>query len=96
MMVILLIADMLSPAVQHIKNWRNTLMRLPTGHYFYFTNNDVLDVQYSNGQYYVDMNETFDFYDAQGNYQFYDRYKTYTVITDDYGAYKIANIKIHQ
>lgn len=91
------IADMLSPgstAYQELEKYINEIAY--QGHYFYFTNNDVLDVQYSNGQYYVDMNETFDFYDAQGNYQFYDRYKTYTVITDDYGAYKIANIKIHQ
>ena len=90
------IADMLTPgssAYQELEKYVNEIAF--QGHYFYFTGNEVLDVQYSNGQYYVDMNETFDFYDAQGHYQFYDRYKTYTVITDDYGAYKIANIKIH-
>ena len=47
------------------------------------------------GKYYIEMNETFDFYDAQGNYEYYDRYKTYTIIVDDYGAFKISNIKIH-
>lgn len=90
------IADMLAPdssAYQELEKYINEIAY--QGHYFYFTNNEVLDVQYSNGQYFVDMNETFDFYDAQGNYQFYDRYKTYTVITDDYGAFKISHITIH-
>jgi len=90
------IIDMLAPdssAYQELEKYINEIAY--QGHYFYFTNNEVLDVQYSNGQYFVDMNETFDFYDAQGNYQFYDRYKTYTVITDDYGAFKISHITIH-
>lgn len=90
------IADMLatdSSAYQELEKYINEIAY--QGHYFYFTNNEVLDVEYSNGQYFVDMNETFDFYDAQGNYQFYDRYKTYTVITDDYGAFKISHITIH-
>ena len=90
------IADMLAPdssAYQELEKYINAIAY--QGHYFYFTNNEVLDVQYSNGQYFVDMNETFDFYNAQGNYQFYDRYKTYTVITDDYGAFKISHITIH-
>ncbi|WP_036217550.1 trypsin-like peptidase domain-containing protein [Lysinibacillus sphaericus] len=90
------IADMLAPSSSAYKELEKYINEIAyQGNYFYFTNNEVLDVQYSNGQYYVDMNETFDFYDAQGNYQFYDRYKTYTVITDEYGAYKIATIKIH-
>lgn len=90
------IIDMLAPdssAYQELEKYINEIAY--QGHYFYFTNNEVLDVQYSNGQYFVDMNETFDFYDAQGNYQFYNRYKTYTVITDDYGAFKISHITIH-
>ena len=41
------------------------------------------------------MNETYDYYDAQENYPFYDCYKTYTVTIDDYGAFKIAHITIH-
>ncbi len=90
------IADMLAPSSSAYKELEKYINEIAyQGNYFYFTNNEVLDVQYSNGQYYVDMNETFDFYDAQGNYQFYDRYKSYTVITDEYGAYKIATIKIH-
>ncbi len=90
------IADMLAPSSSAYKELEKYINEIAyQGNYFYFTNNEVLDVQYSSGQYYVDMNETFDFYDAQGNYQFYDRYKTYTVITDEYGAYKIATIKIH-
>ena len=64
------------------------------GHEFYFITNDVLDVRYDNGNYYVDMNETFDFYSSTGDYQYYDRYKTYTVIIDEYGAFKIADIHI--
>ncbi len=65
------------------------------GHEFYFIMNDVLDVAYENGNYYVDMNETFDFYSGTGDYQYYDRYKTYTVIIDEYGAFKITDIHIH-
>ena len=65
------------------------------GHEFYFIMNDVLDVAYENGNYYVDMNETFDFYSGTGDYQYYDRHKTYTVIIDEYGAFKIADIHIH-
>ncbi|WP_332647578.1 trypsin-like peptidase domain-containing protein [Lysinibacillus sp. 54212] len=65
------------------------------GHSFYFLTNDVLDVTYEDGNYFVHMNEKFDFYSGTGDYQFYDRLKTYTVITDDYGAFKIANIQIH-
>ena len=64
------------------------------GHEFYFITNDVLDVTYENGNYYVDMNETFDFYSSTGDYEYYDRYKTYTVIIDEYGAFKIADIHI--
>jgi len=90
------IVDMLAPSSSAYKELEKYINEISyQGNYFYFTNNEVLDVQYSNGKYYVDMNETFDFYDAQGNYQFYDRYKTYTVITDEYGVYKIATIKIH-
>ena len=66
------------------------------GHEFYFITNDVLDVAYENGNYYVDMNETFDFYSGTGEYQYYERYKTYTVIIDEYGAFKIADIHIHE
>lgn len=66
------------------------------GHEFYFLTNDILDVAYEGGNYYVDMNETFDFYSGTGDYQYYDRYKTYTVIIDEYGAFKIADIHIHE
>lgn len=65
------------------------------GYEFYFITNDVLDVAYENGNYYVDMNETFDFYSGIGDYEYYERYKTYTVIIDEYGAFKIADIHIH-
>ncbi|MGE7114885.1 trypsin-like peptidase domain-containing protein [Lysinibacillus sp. NPDC047702] len=90
------IADMLaqgSSAYKELENYVNDIAN--KGHYFYFTNNEVLDVKSSNGKYYIDMNETFDFYDAQGNYEYYDRYKTYTIVVDDYGAFKISNIKIY-
>lgn len=90
------ISDMLaqgSSAYKELENYVNDIAN--NGHYFYFTNNEVLDVKSSNGKYYIEMNETFDFYDAQGNYEYYDRYKTYTIIVDDYGAFKISNIKIH-
>lgn len=65
------------------------------GHTFYFLSNDILDVTYENGEYAVDMNETFDFYSATGDYEQFNRYKTYTVVVDQYGAFKISHIKIH-
>ncbi|MFJ7953090.1 trypsin-like peptidase domain-containing protein [Lysinibacillus sp. NPDC096418] len=90
------IADMLasnSTAYRELEDYVNDITG--DGHYFYFTNNEVLDVTTSNGNYLVYMNETFDFYNAQGDYQYYDRYKTYTITTDSNGAFKISNIKIH-
>ena len=62
---------------------------------FHFIRNDVLDVAYENGNYYVDMNGTLEFYSDTGDYQYDDRYKTYTVIVDEYGTFKIADIHIH-
>lgn len=41
------------------------------------------------------MNETFDFYSEDGEYEYFDRYKTYTVVEDEYGAFKITDIAIH-
>ena len=66
------------------------------GHTFEFLANDILEVSYEDGVYYVYMNETFDFYSASGDYENFDRYKTYTVVEDEYGAFKISRIKIHQ
>ncbi|MEK3764281.1 MULTISPECIES: trypsin-like peptidase domain-containing protein [unclassified Solibacillus] len=65
------------------------------GHTFDFLTNDILDVIYENGEYAVNMNETFDFYSASGDYEHFDRYKTYTVVIDQNGAFKISQIKIH-
>lgn len=65
------------------------------GHTFVFQTNDIVDVRYEDGQYFVNMNETFDFYSANGDYEFFDRNKTYTVVVDEYGAFKISHIKIH-
>lgn len=65
------------------------------GHTFNFLTNDILDVTYENGEYAVNMNETFDFYSATGDYEHFDRYKTYTVVVDQYGAFKISGISIH-
>ncbi|MFJ7736707.1 trypsin-like peptidase domain-containing protein [Lysinibacillus sp. NPDC097287] len=90
------IADMLaidSSAYNELEDYVNDISG--EGHYFSFTSNDILSVNYADGQYYVEMNETFDFYDTQNNYQYYDRYKTYTVTTDEYGAFKISKIDIH-
>ncbi|MGN4123965.1 trypsin-like peptidase domain-containing protein [Lysinibacillus sphaericus] len=90
------VADMLtqgSSAYNELEDYVNAIAN--QGHYFYFTNNEVVEVNYSDGKYFVQMNETFDFYDAQGNYQYYDKYKTYTITTDKYGAFKISHIKIH-
>lgn len=65
------------------------------GHTFDFLTNDILDVTYDNGEYAVSMNEVFDFYSASGDYENFNRYKTYTVRVDQYGAFKISHIKIH-
>ena len=65
------------------------------GHTFDYLNNIVQDVTYENGQYFVSMNEQFDFYSANGEYEYFDRYKTYTISLDQHGAYKISNITIH-
>lgn len=54
------IADMLaqgSSAYKELENYVNDIAN--NGHYFYFTNNEVLDVKSSNGKYYIEMNETF-------------------------------------
>lgn len=66
------------------------------GHTFEFLTNDILEVSYEDGVYYVYMNETFDFYSSSGDNEYFDRYKTYTVVEDEYGAFKISRIKIHQ
>lgn len=65
------------------------------GHIFEFLSNDVLRVTYDNGVYYVETNETFNFYPSSGANEYFDRYKTYTVIVDEYGSFKISNITIH-
>lgn len=65
------------------------------GHSFVFLTNNILDVTYENGAYAVNMNETFDFYSATGDYEYFDRYKTYLVVVDEYGAFKISEIHIH-
>lgn len=65
------------------------------GHTFAFQANDILDVSYQSGEYLVNMNETFDFYSANGDHEYFDRYKTYTVVVDEYGAFKISHIAIH-
>lgn len=66
------------------------------GHQFIFLTNDILDVTSHEGYYLVETNETFDFYSASGDYQYFDRYKTYTVIVDEYGNFKISDITIHK
>ena len=90
------VADMLavgSSAYEEVEDYVADISN--EGHTFYFITNDVVDVVYENGNYYVDTNETFDFYSSAGDYQYYERYKTYTVIIDEYGAFKIADIYIH-
>lgn len=88
------IADMLTgEAYTELENYIADIAY--EGHEFYFNTNDILDVTYSNGSYLVETNETFDFYSANGDYQYYNRYKTYTVIEDEYGALKISHITIH-
>ena len=90
------IADMLqvgSPAYNELEDYVNDIAG--QGHTFDFIENIVQDVTYEKGQYYVYMNERFDFYSANGEYEYYDRYKTYTITLDTYGAYKISSITIH-
>ena len=66
------------------------------GHVFDFIDNKIVDVTYRNGAYYVDTNETFYFYPSSGESEYFDRYKTYTVIVDEYDAFKISKIDIHK
>ena len=65
------------------------------GHYFDFLDNTITGVNYSDGNYYVSTHETFDFYSATGDYEYYDRSKTYTVNIDSYGMFQITEIDIH-
>ena len=91
------ISDMLAPGSRAYQELEEYVADISyEGHQFYFISNDVLDVTYENGKYLVYMNETFDFYSGTGDYQFYDRYKTYTVIIDEDGAFKISSIQIHE
>lgn len=90
------IADMLqagSTAYNELEDYVNDIAG--QGHTFDFLDNVIQDVTYENGQYFVQMNEQFDFYSANGDYEYYDRYKTYTISLDDYGAFKISSIAIH-
>lgn len=90
------IADMLqggSSAYIELEDYVNDIAG--QGHTFDFLDNIVLDVSYENGQYFVYMNEIFDFYSANGEYEYFDRYKTYTITKDNNGVYKISSIDIH-
>lgn len=90
------VADMLqvgSSAYHELEDYVNDIAG--QGHTFYFIENVVQDVTYENGQYYVHTNEKFDFYSINGEHEYYDRYKTYTLIIDNYGAFKITSILIH-
>lgn len=90
------IADMLqvgSTAYNELEEYVNDIAG--QGHTFVFLDNIVQDVTYDNGQYLVQMNEQFDFYSASGEHEYFDRYKTYTITLDDYGAFKISSIDIH-
>lgn len=90
------IADMLqagSTAYKELEDYVGDIA--DQGHTFDFLDNIVQDVTYENGQYFVQMNEQFDFYSANGEYEYFDRYKTYTISIDRHGAYKISAIAIH-
>lgn len=65
------------------------------GNTFDFIENTILGVVYSDGIYYVDMNETYNMYDVNGEVQFFDQTKTYYVVADEYGAFKITKIETY-
>ncbi|WP_342558656.1 trypsin-like peptidase domain-containing protein [Metasolibacillus sp. FSL K6-0083] len=88
------IADMVTGvAYEELEDYVNDISY--EGHFFHFLSNDILNVTYESGKYLVQTNETFDFYSATGDYEYFDRYKTYTVIIDQNEAFKISNISIH-
>lgn len=89
------VADMLTGAAyDEMYDYVNDISY--NGHVFEFLTNDVLDVTYDDGVYYVNTNETFYFYPSSGPEEYFDRYKTYTVIADEYVGFQIAAIDIHQ
>lgn len=65
------------------------------GFTFDFTANNVIDIEIYNDYAIVSTNEQFDFYNASGEYLYYDRYKDYTVILTEDGYYQITDIYIY-
>ncbi len=63
---------------------------------FNFTSNQVTNIDSQSDRAIVSTFETFDFMNAAGEWSVYERIKDYTVVTDEYGNYKIAYIEIYQ
>jgi len=65
------------------------------GMFFDFLSNEITDIYFDEEQAIVGTYETFDFMNAAGEWTFYERTKEYTVVMDEYGAYKITDIYIY-
>ena len=64
------------------------------GMIFDFTSNTVTSVEIFHDYALVSTNEEFDFFNAAGEYQYYNRDKVYTVVIDREGYYQITDIEI--
>lgn len=65
------------------------------GMVFDFLSNEITEIYFDEELATVGTYETFDFMNAAGDWTFYERAKEYTIVIDEYGAYKITDIYIY-